>query len=72
MAAKSLLLPKPRGKKKKHSKTSWSSLLSFRTAWYFFPFQNCVALSLSPQKLVFFSYSLQNCVVLSIYFAKAA
>ena len=30
--AKSLLLPKPRGKKK-HSKTSWSSLLSFRTAW---------------------------------------
>ena len=32
MAAKSLLLSKPRGKKK-HSKTSWSSLLSFRTAW---------------------------------------
>ena len=28
----SLLLPKPRGKKK-HSKTTWSSLLSFRTAW---------------------------------------
>ena len=33
--AKSLLLPKSRGKKK-HSKTSWSSLLSFRTAWSFF------------------------------------
>ena len=30
--AKSLLLPKPRGKKK-HSKTTWSSLLSFRTSW---------------------------------------
>ena len=30
--AKSLLLPKPRGKKQL-SKTSWSSLLSFKTAW---------------------------------------
>ena len=30
--AKSLLLPKPRGKKK-HSKPSWSSLLPFRTVW---------------------------------------
>ena len=30
--AKSLLLPKLRGKKK-HSKTTWSSLLSFRTSW---------------------------------------
>ena len=30
--AKSLLLPKPRGKKK-HSTTTWSSLLSFRTVW---------------------------------------
>ena len=30
--AKSPLLPKPRGKKK-HSKASWSSLFSFRTAW---------------------------------------
>ena len=30
--AKSLLLPKPRGKKK-HSKTSWSSSFPFRTAW---------------------------------------
>ena len=39
MTAKSLLLPKPRGKKK-HSKTSWSSLLSFRTAWSFSPLQN--------------------------------
>ena len=36
MAAKSLLLPKPRGKKK-HSKTSWSSLLSFRIAGSLFP-----------------------------------
>ena len=49
--AKSLLLPKPRGKKKP-SKTSWSSLLSFRTLWSFSPFQNRVALSLSPQNLV--------------------
>ena len=43
--AKSLLLPKPRGKKK-HSKTSWSSLLSFRTLWSFSPFQNRMVLSL--------------------------
>ena len=57
MAAKSLLLPKPRGKKK-HSKTSWSSLLSFRTVWSFSPLQNHMALSLFPQ----------NLVVLSIYF----
>ena len=41
--AKSLLLPKPRGKKK-HSKTTWSSLLSFRTVWSFSPFQNRVVL----------------------------
>ena len=46
MAAKSLLLPKPRGKKK-HSKTSWSSLLSFRTAWSFSPLQNHMDLYLS-------------------------
>ena len=59
MAAKSLLLPKPRGKKK-HSKTSWSSLLSFRTVWSFSPFQNRVVLFLSPQNLVVLSYSLQN------------
>ena len=52
----SLLLPKPHGKKK-HSKTTWSSLLSFRTAWSFSPFQNRVVLFLSPQ----------NLVVLSIY-----
>ena len=61
--AKSLLLPKPCGKKK-HSKTTWSSLLSFRTSWSSsFPsephgpsysLQNCVA-----------SYLLQNLVVLS-------
>ena len=72
--AKSLLLPKPRGKKK-HSKTSWSSLLSFRTVWSFSPFQNCVVLFLSPQNLVVLSsftsephgplsiYLLQNLVV---------
>ena len=46
MAAKSLLLPKPRGKKK-HPKTSWSSLLSFRTAWSFSPLQNHMDLYLS-------------------------
>ena len=46
MAAKSLLLPKPRGKKK-HSKTSWSSLLSFRTTWSFSPLQNHMDLYLS-------------------------
>ena len=57
--AKSLLLPKPHGKKK-HPKTSWSSLLSFRTMWSFSPFQNRVALSLPPQNLVVPSYSLQN------------
>ena len=64
--AKSLLLPKPRGKKK-HSKTSWSSLLSFRTAWYFHLLQNrmvysllhlsclILALFLSPENLVVLS-----------------
>ena len=55
--AKSLLLPKPHGKKK-HPKTSWSSLLSFRTVWSFSPFQNRVILFLSPQ----------NLVVLPVYF----
>ena len=59
MAAKSLLLPKPRGKKK-HSKTTWSSLLSFRTVWSFSPFQTRMVLFLSPQNLVVLSYSLQN------------
>ena len=60
--AKSLLLPKPRGKKK-HPKTSWSSLLSFRTAWsssfplrtsWFSPLllQNHMALFLFPQNLM--------------------
>ena len=52
--AKSLLLPKPCGKKK-HSKTTWSFLLSFRTAWSFSPFQNRVVLFLSPQNLVVLS-----------------
>ena len=50
--AKSLLLPKPRGKK--HSKTTRSCLLSFRTVWSFSPFQNHVALSLSPQNHLVF------------------
>ena len=36
LLAKSLLLPKPCGKKK-HSKTTWSSLLSFRTSWSSLP-----------------------------------
>ena len=54
MAAKSLLLPKPRGKKK-HSKTTWSSLLSFRTVWSFSPLQNHVVLFLSPQNLMVLS-----------------
>ena len=53
--AKSLLLPKPRGKKK-HPKTSWSSLLSFRTAWSFHLLQNRVA-----------PYFLQSCVVYSLF-----
>ena len=43
LPAKSLLLPKPCGKKK-HSKTTWSSPLSFRTVWSFSPFQNLVVL----------------------------
>ena len=55
MAAKSLLLPKPRGKKK-HSKTLWSSLLSFRTAWSFF--------STSEPHGPLSIYLLQNLVVL--------
>ena len=47
--AKSLLLPKPHGKKK-HPKTSWSSLLSFRTVWSFSPFQNHMVLFLFPSE----------------------
>ena len=63
--AKSLLLPKPRGKKK-HSKTSWSSLLSFRTVWSFSPFQNHVALSsfTSEPHGPLSIYLLQNLMVL--------
>ena len=65
MAAKSLLLPKPRGKKK-HSKTSWSSLLSFRTAWSFSPLQNHMDLYLSACfRASWFSHLLQSCVVSS-------
>ena len=68
MAAKSLLLPKPRGKKK-HSKTSWSSLLSFRTVWSFSPFQNRMVLSLLHQSCLILALFLcpQNLVVLSSF-----
>ena len=58
--AKSLLLPKPHGKKK-HSKTSWSSLLSFRTVWSFSPFQNRVVLFLSPQNLMVLLFTPEPC-----------
>ena len=54
--AKSLLLPKPCGKKK-HSKTTWSSPIhSIRTVWppIYLP-QNHMALFLSPQNLVVLS-----------------
>ena len=61
MAAKSLLLPKPRGKKK-HSKTTWSSLLSFRTAWSFSPF------TLEPRGLLLLP---QNLVALLYYYGAA-
>ena len=65
MAAKSLLLPKPRGKKK-HSKSSWSSLLSFRTAWSFSPLQNHMDLYLSTCfRASWFSHLLQSHVVSS-------
>ena len=50
--SKSLLLPKPRGKKK-HSKTSWSSLLSFRTVWYFHLLQNRMVYSLLRSRVVY-------------------
>ena len=56
----SLLLPKPRGKKK-HSKTTWSSLLSFRTVWSFPPFQNHMILFLSPQNLVVLLFTPEPC-----------
>ena len=63
--AKSLLLPKPRGKKK-HSKTTWSSLLSFRTAWSFSPLQNHMDLYLSTCfRASWFSHLLQSRVVYS-------
>ena len=68
--AKSLLLPKPRGKKK-HSKTSWSSLPSFRTVFLdtpfpghpesFSPFQNHAVLFLSPQNLVVLLFTPEPC-----------
>ena len=60
MAAKSLLLPKLRGKKK-HSKTTWFSLLSFRTAWSFSPLQNHMDLYLSTCfRVSWFSHLLQR------------
>ena len=63
--SKSLLLPKPRGKKK-HSKTSWSSLLSFRTAWSCSPLQNHMDLYLSTCfRASWFSHLLQSRVVYS-------
>ena len=58
--AKSLLLPKPHGKKK-YSKTTWSSLLSFRTVWSFPPFQNHMILFLSPQNLVVLLFTPEPC-----------
>ena len=67
MAAKSLPLPKPRGKKK-HSKTSWSSLLSFRTEWSFSPLQNHMDLYLSTCfRASWFSHLLQSRVVYSFF-----
>ena len=65
--AKSLLLPKPRGKEK-HSKTSWSSLLSFRTAWACSPLQNHMDLDLSTCfRASWFSHLLQSRVVYSFF-----
>ena len=48
--AKSLLLPKPRGKKE-HPKTTWFSFLSSKTAWssLYSLRQSCMILSLLPQ-----------------------
>ena len=71
--SKSLLLPKPRGKKK-HSKTSWSSLLSFRTVWYFHLLQNRMVYSLLRSHVVYSflqsrmvsSFLPQNLVVLPL------
>ena len=64
--AKSLLLPKPSGKKK-HSKTTWSSLFSFRTSWFSsFPLRTTWS-SPFPLRTSWSSYSLQNCVVLFIH-----
>ena len=76
--SKSLLLPKPRGKKK-HSKTSWSSLLSFRTVWYFHLLQNRMVYSLLRSRVVYSflqsrmvsSFLPQNLVVLLYYYGAA-
>ena len=56
--AKSLLLPKPRGKKK-HSKTSWSCLYSFRTAWPFPPLQSHVVYSFLQSHMVSSPFTLE-------------
>ena len=76
MAAKSLLLPKPRGKRK-HSKTTWSFsplqnhmdlYLStcFRASWFSHLLQSRMVYSFLPQNLVFLPLSLQNRMVLSL------
>ena len=63
--AKSLLLPKPRGKKK-HSKTLWSSSFPFRTAWSSpLLLQNHMVLSWLHQSCLILSLLLQTLVVLS-------
>ena len=64
--AKSLLLPKPRGKKK-HSKTSWSSCFPLRTSRYSpLLLQNHMDLYLSTCfRTLWFSHLLQSCVVYS-------
>ena len=65
MAAKSLLLPKPRGKKK-HSKTSWSSSFPSESRGLFSPLQNHMDLYLSTCfRASWFSHLLQSRVVSS-------
>ena len=71
----SLLLPKPRGKKQ-HSKTTWSSLLSFRTVWSFAHFRTSwfsLFLLLRTSWFLLFllqnhvaPYVLQSCMVYSL------
>ena len=71
--AKSLLLPKLRGKKK-HSKTTWSSPIhSFRTLWSSPFLQNRTVLSLLHQSCLILALFLspQNLVVYSLYGCRA-